>query len=491
MIADSEVHSVCPLLPSGPMTQPNTTNLFQRTVIASGIVAVLTATPACHHAPTPPSRPDILLVTVDTLRADALSPYGSTDTQTPSTERLARDGVLYEAATTPITVTHPAHSSILTGLYPDQHGVLHNGQVLPEDVVTLAEFLKGFGYQTGGFVGVRFLGRTSGLGQGFDLLDAPVDRVQRRATPIVDRAVDWLAGVDSQAPVLMWVHLFDPHQSYNPPPAFRRGVDPELEQRVSEIRWKTLNTVARDNAGDVPAEVLEYALQRYRGEVEYTDQQLGRLLRSFDELRDRSQSMVVLTADHGECSENGIYFDHQDCLYEGTVRVPLIVRFPGGDGAGLRVEHRVSNLDIVPTILSALGAPMPEDLAGRPLQETITGPSDRFVLVRPPKTRHPDRIIPRLRVIRSVAGKPVAGLTDPHTRGLVGQVWKYLQAPDSEQLFRLPDEVRNLSATDDETRRRLRDAFEMEQGRFPARAPAPEADDAATLEMLEALGYIQ
>jgi arylsulfatase A-like enzyme len=464
---------------------------MKRSVAVGLLVTALSVSVACSRPPNARRPPDILLITVDTLRADALSPYGSIDTRTPNMERIAQDGVVYEAATTPITVTHPAHSSILTGLYPDQHGVLHNGQVLPDDVVTLAEILKGFGYQTGGFVGVRFLGRKSGLGQGFDLLDAPVDRVQRRAKPIVDRAVNWLGGADSQAPVLMWVHLFDPHQSYNPPPAFRRGVDPELEDRVSEIRWKTLNTVARDNAGDVPAEVLEYALELYRGEVEYTDQQLGRLLQSFDALRARSQSMVVLTADHGECFENGIHFDHQDCLYEGTVRVPLIVRFPGGAGAGVRVEHRVSNLDIVPSILSELGAQMPEILVGRPLQETIAGSGGRFVLVRPPKTRHPDRVIPRLRVIRSVAGKPVAGLTDPRTRGLVSQAWKYLQAPGSEQLFRLPDEVRSLSATDEETRRRLRNTLEMEQGRFPVRAPAAEADDEETLEMLEALGYIQ
>jgi arylsulfatase A-like enzyme len=460
------------------------------TPIAVGVsITVLAA--ACSRPLVDNPKPDILLITIDTLRVDALSPYGSTDTRTPNTERLAEDGVVYEAATTPITVTHPAHSSILTGLYPDQHGVLHNGQVLPDDVVTLAEMLEGFGYESGGFVGVRFLGRPSGLGQGFDVLDAPFDRVQRRAKPIVDRAVDWLAGADPQVPIFIWVHLFDPHQSYNPPPTFRRDVDPELDSRLSEIRWKTLNTIARDNAGDVPAEVLEYALQLYRGEVEYTDQQLGRLLRSFDELRDRSQSMVVLTADHGECFENGISFDHQDCLYEGTLRVPLIVRYPGRVGAGLRVKHRVSNLDIVPTVLSELGAPIPEILAGRPLQETITGPGGRVVLVRPPKTRHPDRVIPRLRVIRSVAGEPVAGLTDPRTRGLVGHVWKYLRAPGSEQLFRLPDEVRNLSVADEETRRRLRNTLEMEQGRFPARAPAPEADDEETLEMLEALGYIQ
>jgi arylsulfatase A-like enzyme len=459
----------------------------------AGASAVFMATVmALHCQPTSePPRPDILLITIDTLRADALSPYGATDTRTPNAERLARDGVVYEAATTPITVTHPAHSSILTGLYPDQHGVLHNGQVLPEDMVTIAEMLKGFGYQTGGFVGVRFLGRSSGLGQGFDVLDGPVEQVQRRAKPIVDRVIGWLAEADPDAPVLAWIHLFDPHQSYNPPRAFRRGVDPEVEKQLSEVRWRTLNPFARDHHGDIPAEVVEYALQLYRGEVEYTDRQMGRLLRSFDSLRDPAHSMVIMTADHGECFENGIYFDHQDCLYEGTLQVPLIVRFPDGAGAGLRVEHRVSNLDIVPTVLTELGATIPENLAGRPLQETIAGPEGRFVLVRPPKTRHPDRVIPRRRVIRSIASEPVADMTDPLTRGVVGPMWKYLRAPGSEQLFRLPDEVRSFSDTDEETRQRLRDALEKEQGRFPARSPAAEADDEATLEMLEALGYIQ
>ena len=105
----------------------------------------------------------------------------------------------------------------------------------------------------------------------------------------------------------MWVHLYDPHLSYNPPPAFRRGVDPELSSSLRYIKWNTLKKVVAENDGNVPAEVLEHARLLYRGEVEYTDRHVGRLLRSFDRLRDRSQSMVVLTADHGECFENGIY----------------------------------------------------------------------------------------------------------------------------------------------------------------------------------------
>jgi arylsulfatase A-like enzyme len=454
-------------------------------------VALVAVSAACGAPPGPPARPDIVIITTDTLRADSLEPYGAIDTLTPNIARFADQGVVYEAASTPITVTRPAHASIFTGLYPDQHGVLHNGYVLPADVVTLTEIVKDLGYRTGGFVGVRFLGRMSGLGQGFDELDAPVERSQRRARKVVDTAIEWLGTADPLTPVLMWVHLYDPHLSYNPPPAFRRGVDPELDRRIPFIKWNTLRKVLEENELDVPSEVLEHALLLYRGEVEYTDRHVGRLLRSFDRLRDSARSLVIFTADHGECFENGIYFTHQDCLWEGTIRVPLIVRYPHGLGAGLRVVHRVSNLDLTPTVLRALQAPLPAKIAGRPLQEELEAPGDRPVLIRPPQTRYSDKVIPRLRVMRSVAGAPVAERTDPATRGMVDRWWKYLVRPGVELLFRLPDEHQDLAHTQPENLERLRQALEAEQDRYPAGPPAPEARDAATLEMLEALGYVQ
>jgi len=201
--------------------------------------------------------------------------------------------------------------------------------------------------------------------------------------------------------------------------------------------------------------------------------------------------MVVLTADHGECFENGIFFTHQDCLWEGTIRVPLIVRYPRGVGAGIRVEHRVSNLDVTPTVLSELALREQQPMPGRRLQEVMDSPRDRYILIRPPTVRYPDKVIPRRRVIQSVAQEQVAERTDPRTRGLVGRWWKYLGAPGSEQLFRLPDEIRNRAMTDPETRKSLLRALEAEQSLYPAGAPAPESEDAATLEMLEALGYVQ
>jgi choline-sulfatase len=454
-------------------------------------VALAAASVACQKPASGPEPVDVLIITIDTLRADSLEPYGTVDTLTPNIARLAEQGVVYESASTPITVTRPAHSSIFTGLYPDQHGVLHNGYVLPEDQLTLAEILKGEGYQTGGFVGVRLLGVPSGLAQGFDAFDAPVDRVQRRAKMVVDPAVQWLTAADPEVPVLMWVHLYDPHLSYNPPPAFRRGVDPELSESLRYIKWNTLKPIVAENDGNVPAKVLEHARLLYRGEVEYTDRHVGRLLRSFDRIRGRSRSMVVLTADHGECFENGIFFTHQDCLWEGTIRVPLIVRYPGRVAAGLRIEHRVSNLDVTPTVLSELGLNVRESMPARPLQEVMDSPHDRYVLIRPPKVRYPDKVIPRRRVMQSVAQEPVAERTDPRTRGLVSRWWKYLGAPGSEQLFRLPDETRNLADLDPQTLQQLLAAIEAEQSLYPAGKLASEAEDAATLEMLEALGYVQ
>ena len=439
-----------------------------------------------------PQRPDILLITIDTLRADSLEPYGATDTLTPNIEALADQGVVYEAATTPMPLTRPAHASILTGLYPDQHGVLTNHQVLPEDDVTLAEILSDGGYQTAGFTGIRFLNRRSGLAQGFDDFAAPKDKTEKpRARNVVERAIEWLDGADPERPILLWVHVYDPHQPYDPPRRFRRGIDPELERRIPVIRWRALNRAAKSNNGDVPADVFDLALDYYRGEVEYTDFWIGRLLENFDRLRGQRRSMVVVTADHGECFENGNHFEHADCLYEGALWVPLIVRYPGRVGAGLRVDRRVSNLDITPTVLHELSLPSPENSAGYPLQSDFSEDANRVVLVRAPEVRNPDRIPARLRIIRSVVGEPVAPATDPRTRGVVDQLWKYLWTPESEQLFRLPDEQLNRATEETDIRARLIEALEAETLRYPAGGIAPEDQDPETLEALEALGYVQ
>ncbi|MCW8985834.1 MAG: sulfatase-like hydrolase/transferase, partial [Thermoanaerobaculales bacterium] len=328
--------------------------------------------------------------------------------------------------------------------------------------------------------------------RGFVDFAAPKDKAEKpRAKNVVKRAVKWLGDADPGIPILLWVHVYDPHQPYDPPRNFRRGIDPDLERQIPAIRWKALNRVAKSNNGDVPADVFDLALDYYRGEVEYTDFWIGRLLESFDRQRNPRDSMVVVTADHGECFENGNHFEHADCLYEGALRVPLIVRYPDGVGAGLRVDRRVSNLDITPTILQQLSLPIPGNLAGFPLQDDFSESSDRVVLVRAPEVRKPDRTPPRLRIIRSVVGEPVAPATDPRTRGVVDQLWKYLWTPDAEQLFHLPDERLNRAAEEADRGARMLETLEAEMLRYPAGGVAPEDQDPETLEALEALGYVQ
>jgi arylsulfatase A-like enzyme len=157
----------------------------------------------------------------------------------------------------------------------------------------------------------------------------------------------------------------------------------------------------------------------------------------------------------------------------------------------MRVDRRVSNLDITPTVLQELSVPYPESLAGVPLQQDVDSDGDRFVLVRPPEVRNTARAPHRLRVIKTVVGEPVLPATDPRTRGIVDLMWKFLRAPDSEQLFQLPDERSNRAATEPETRDRMIQALETEMLRFPAGASAQEDRDPETLEALEALGYVQ
>lgn len=441
---------------------------------------------------TNPNEPlDILLITIDTLRADALEPYGATETRTPNIAELAEQSVVYESATTPMPLTRPAHASILTGLYPDQHGVLTNHQILPEGTLTLAETLRDAGYQTAGFTGVRFLNERSGLARGFDTFHAPKRGDSIRGKDVVDRARTWLESSKPEQPVFLWVHTYDPHQPYNPLRKFRRDVDPELEKLIPSINFRSLNRVARGHDGDIAEEFLQLTLDYYRFEVEYTDFWVGRLLQIFERLRGSRPSMVIFTADHGECFENGIHFEHADCLYEGALKVPLIVHFPDDSSGGLRVDHRVSNLDVTPTILFALGLPISERIAGLPLQSGFDHQDRPAVLVRLPERHRPDRIASRLRIIRSVAGDPVAPETDPRTRGVVDLIWKYLWTPDSEQLFQLPDERLDRVQTDSNTRDRLQRLLGEITARYPATTDAPLDQDPETLEALEALGYVQ
>ena len=407
--------------------------------VQAAVVLLLGLCTACGEAgpggePTKSPRPSVLLVTVDTLRADHLGAYAQQESRTPHLDRFAAAATVFERAATPMPLTRPAHFSILTSRYPREHGVLNNALSLPESATTLAEVFRAAGYRTGGFVAVALLSREAGAAQGFDEFRSPEAAKHRAGDEVVKEALAFMAADDS--PFFLWVHLFEPHLPYSPPSEYRVDLSPTLASSLPDVSWKKLREIADDHEGDVPQEVLEYAKALYRGEVSYVDHWLGELLDGLDRARSPRDSMVVVTADHGECFEDGVYFEHADCLNEGALRIPLIVRH-SDFAPGTRFGGQVSSIDVAPTILRSARLAIPGEFSGRALQDQ-SEQEDRYVLIQHPfyQPRVADGRTRRQQQIRSVAGRPtVQILIDEERVGIVGRSWKLIRAGDATELY--------------------------------------------------------
>lgn len=463
-------------------------------LLAASLALVLL--PSCGIHP----QPDVLLITIDTLRVDHLGAYGAERTGTPNLDRFTRDATVFHRAASPLPLTRPSHASIFTSLYPREHGVLNNRTALPESRLTLAEILAGIGYRTAAFVAVRLLSPESGMAQGFGVLDFPSEDRQRGAQDVVPPALAWLRGLQEDERFFLWVHLFDPHQPYGAPSSFRPELDPELEASLPSVAWPELLDIAEENDGDIPAAVLDHAKSLYRGDVQYADYWFGRLLDGLAASRDLDETMIVLTADHGECFENGVFFEHADCLLEGAIRIPLIVRYPRDFAPASRISSQVSNIDVAPTVLLAAGIQIPPDFSGRALQRAADSP-DRYVLVQYPfyQPMQANHRLKSREVVKTVAGIPVSRmLVDAEKVGVVGRDWKYLRTvrgeERTEELHRMspvPNERENLWDAADVPRERIRAILDAELEAHPLNLVAPEQINEELLETLQALGYAE
>lgn len=289
-------------------------------------------------------HPNILLITLDTVRADHLGCYGSPANATPVLDRLAAGGVLFESAYTSTPITLPSHTSLLTGLYPFRSGVRDNGvDRLPESATTLAELLHARGYSTMAVVSAAVLERTFGLDQGFDVYDEDVQYGERDPLLFEERSAEQVdAAVLRQAaslkpPFLLWVHYFDAHFPYNPPAPYSR----------------------------------QYASDLYTGEIAFVDAQLGRLLDSLSSRKLMDNTIVVVAADHGESLGEHGEKTHGVFLYESDLRVPLLFSAPGRLPAGARIKGLARLVDVVPTLLDLAGLPAPKGIDGRSLKPAI------------------------------------------------------------------------------------------------------------------------
>jgi arylsulfatase A-like enzyme/Flp pilus assembly protein TadD len=335
------------------------------------------------------SRLNILLVTFDTTRADHIRCYGYKDIKTPNIDRLAKEGCLFEKAFTPVPITFPAHASMLTGLYPPTHGIRNNATyALSESVITLPELLKERGYKTAAFISAYVLDRRFGLDQGFDIYDDDLEtgvepklsQKERRAETVTKAAIKWLERVGDES-FFLWVHYFDPHDAWSPPPPYSE----------------------------------EYANNPYDGEIAYADHWLGKLLDKLHKQKLTKNTLIVLAGDHGEGLGDHHEKTHGIFIYDATIWVPLIFSCPRILPKSRRISSLVRLVDITPTILEIIAYKIPEHMQGVSLSPWMLK-----------KAKNPEL------ALYCETFYPKSTHNWSPLKGLRTKTWKYIEAPIKE-----------------------------------------------------------
>jgi arylsulfatase A-like enzyme/Tfp pilus assembly protein PilF len=400
----------------------------------------------------PPQRPNVLLVTIDTLRADRVG----TGT-TPAIDALVASGFRFTAARSAVPLTLPSHATILTGLLPPQHGVRENGAgALPESHPTIARALKEAGYRTAAFVGAFVLDRRFGLAQGFDVYDDQIPRdpraaerleAERPASAVADRAIAWLQTAirNPQSAFFIWIHFYDPHAPYTPPPEYAS-------------RAKTA----------------------YDGEVMFADAQLARVIDALRANGTLDRTLVVVAGDHGEGLGDHGERTHGMLLYDSTLRVPLVIAGPGRRAA--TIADAVSLSEIAPTILRAVGMTPPAGMKGRDLLQLRPADSGTPAAAVPRPTEGTD-LYSETEYPRAAGWSPLQALTDGR--------WKTIAAGGATEIYDLsrdPREEHDLSASQATTAAAMRGRVEAIHERGAAAEHRVISADAQ--ERLRALGYV-
>ncbi|MBN2055770.1 sulfatase-like hydrolase/transferase [bacterium] len=357
-------------------------------------------------SPPPPSY-NVLLITLDTLRADYLGGYGRAGAGTPVIDQLSREGVTCTQAITSSPLTTPSHSTMMTGLHPREHRVIRNGMHLPREVITLAELLSTGGYHTCAISNISAGDPAgNGLSQGFETyletirlhetVGISVETGNTQATgieptpthvaasaskmsyyilgaeQISQRGIGWLEE-HQHAPFFMWLHYFEPHQPYAPSQRYFDMFAREINPRR---RFYLTEDFLRIHAEKILLDRLEveYVKRLYAGEVAYTDYAVGLVLETLRRLGLMKNTLVVVTADHGEVMyEKDHYFGHAGVVHEGVLQVPLLLRLPGVLPEGVLVSRQVRLLDLTPTVLDILGYQAPQRMRGESRRDILTG----------------------------------------------------------------------------------------------------------------------
>jgi arylsulfatase A-like enzyme/Tfp pilus assembly protein PilF len=394
---------------------------------------------------------NLVLITIDTLRPDRLGSHGASNVETPNLDRLARSGVLFENAVAQAPLTAPSHASMFTGQNPTVHKVRDTGGfVLPESSPALAQILQNQGWDTAAFVGAAVLKKSFGFNRGFAVYDDQMQKPEaggaasefpeRRAGEVVDRAIGWLNG-QSGKPFFLWVHVFDPHSPYDPPPPFRE----------------------------------KYSGRSYDGEIAYTDQQLGRLLEAVRRKSPPENTLIAVLSDHGESLSDHGEYTHGVFLYDSTLRIAFMIAGPGVP-AGQRLKVQARSIDLLPTILDLMGSRAPEGVQGVSLAHALSGRQ------QPETYSYSETLFPKINM----------GWAE--LRGIRTSRWKYVQAPKPElyDLVQDPGETKNVIAAQPDVAReleaKLSEAAGSGSGQNPEKVTTAVVDQ-RTMQQLKSLGY--
>jgi arylsulfatase A-like enzyme len=436
---------------------------------------------ACQGLGPGPQKPPIILIIIDTLRADHVGACGYTRPTTPNLDRFAASAVRFANAQAASTWTVPSMASLFTGVYPWRHGIntaevspdrgVGGQPVLSDRFVTLAESLKAAGYETFGVSANGHMDRPYGMAQGFDHFQAFPFCIRER----VDRVLAaWLRDLRrvyrARKPYFLYVHYFDPHHPYLAQQRWLKQWRPGLkEQDVKEITQTAFATLAVDGYFQKNPEAMKLLIDLYDSEVAAVDASVGKLL---SVLPGAERAVVVVTADHGEEFGDHGGMLHGNNLFAETLRVPLVIRWPANEGAGAVVTAPVSLVDLYPTLAAAGGAALPDCLDGVALKPDLTGDARALFAAteRDPKQRWS------------------AAVAD-------GWKWVCEERAGEEQLFRLasdPGDQRNLLAAEPDRgtalRRLWNDRPRQELLYPPGDTGAPI--DPARREQLRGLGYL-
>ncbi|MCF7954952.1 MAG: sulfatase-like hydrolase/transferase [Phycisphaerae bacterium] len=391
---------------------------------------------------TPPIR-HVVLISMDTIRADYLSCYGYEKETTPNIDALAAQGYLFRNTITPIPLTLPAHTSMLTGTIPPQHGKHDNIDFFDIPNTALPELLKKNGYQTAAFVGAQVLNARHGLKKGFDNYDDHFEenKGERRAEEVNKGAFEWLEK-HSDNPIFLFLHYYDPHAKYNPPEPF----------------------------------ATKFKESPYAGEIAYTDHCIGEVIAKLKSLGMYESTLIIVTGDHGEMLGEHGEDTHMYFIYQSAIKVPMIYKLPGSN-TPQRIDDAAGIIDIVPTVCDLLDIEPPSPIQGKKLTPYFSN--------KPPENKD--------RYLFSESLYPTKFKANS-LLGLTGKQWKYIQTtrPELYDIQKDPGELTNLVETEPHRARILRDklAQTLEQTITKRNDQEDAPLDAESIKRLESLGYL-